>query len=116
MFGSYTQAFNKAYRRTGTLFEGRFQAILVDSERYLCNLCRYIHVNPVKHGLVAFPEDWPYSNYLEWVGRRRGGMVEPAFIRGYFPSPEAYIAFVRQSPGGWAARPPALPPYLDELE
>lgn len=57
VFGSYTQAFNKAYARSGTLFEGVYRAILVDDEAYLCNLCRYIHCNPVKHGLVALPED-----------------------------------------------------------
>ena len=110
VFGSYSQAFNKAYRRTGTLFEGTFKAILVDSEAYLCTLCRYIHRNPVKHGLVAASEEWPFSNYLEWVGQRSGRLFERQFARGYFPSAADYAAFVR------ASLAPDLPLYLGELE
>jgi len=64
VFNSYTKAFNKRYDRTGTLFEGPFKAIHVDQDRYLLHLCRYIHANPVKHGLVSDLEQWPYSNYL----------------------------------------------------
>ena len=54
------------------LFEGPFKAIHVDRESYLLHLCRYIHANPVRHGLVSDLERWPYSNYLEWIGARDG--------------------------------------------
>ena len=72
VFNSYTKAFNKRYDRTGTLFEGPYKAIHIDQDRYLLHLCRYIHANPVKHGLVSDLEQWPYSNYLEWIGARSG--------------------------------------------
>ena len=47
IFNSYTKAFNKMYTRSGTLFEGAFKSILVDSDEYLVHLCRYIHRNPI---------------------------------------------------------------------
>ena len=94
LFNSYTQAFNKQQGRSGTLFEGRAKSILVDTDEYIIHLCRYIHLNPVQAGLVARPGEWPYSNYLEWVERRSGTLVDRAFVREYFPTPASYDAFV----------------------
>jgi REP element-mobilizing transposase RayT len=94
VFNSYTKAFNKRYDRTGTLFEGPYKAIHVDQDRYLLHLCRYIHANPVKHGLVPDLEQWPYSNYLEWIGARNGKLVDRAFVREQFPVPEGYRQFI----------------------
>jgi REP element-mobilizing transposase RayT len=65
LFNSYTQAFNKQQGRSGTLFEGRAKSILVDTDDYVIHLCRYIHLNPVRAGLVMHPSQWAYSNYLE---------------------------------------------------
>jgi hypothetical protein len=61
---------------------------------HLLHLCRSIHGNPVKDGLVADPADWPYSNYQEWTGQRNGSLYDPAFVRANFPSSEDYRAFV----------------------
>ncbi len=72
LFSSYTQAYNRHYSRSGTLFQGRAKRILVDDERYLIHLCRYIHLNPLVARLAAKAEDWPYSNYPEWIGARAG--------------------------------------------
>ena len=93
-FNAYTKAFNKSYGHTGTLFEGPFQSIEVTNEPYLLNLIRYIHANPVLHGLIDDPGQWAYSNYLEWVDERAGKLVDRAFIAAYFESPAAYRAFV----------------------
>ena len=116
VFGSYSQAFNKAYRRTGTLFEGTFKAILVDSEAYLAALCRYIHNNPVKHGLVGIPEAWPFSNYLEWIERRSGSLFDRQVTHGSFLSAAEYVEVVRASLPGRSMASPDLPLYLGELE
>lgn len=97
LFNSYTQAFNKQQGRSGTLFEGRPKCVLVDTDAYVIHLCRYIHLNPVEAGLVAHPGDWPYSNYLEWVGRRKGTLVDHDFVRQYFPTPADYEAFIAAS-------------------
>jgi len=82
VFNSYTKAYNKRYGRQGTLFEGPYRALYVDRETYLRHVCRYIHANPVKHGYVDRVEEWPYSNYHEWVGARDGALVDRAFVKG----------------------------------
>lgn len=59
----YVQHFNHVYKRTGTLWEGRYRATLIDSERYLLTCMRYIELNPVRAGMVAHPADYPWSSY-----------------------------------------------------
>jgi putative transposase len=59
----YVQYFYHAYKRSGTLWEGRYRATVVDSERYLLTLMRYIELNPVRAGMVAVPQDYPWSSY-----------------------------------------------------
>jgi len=94
LFNAYTQAVNRQQGRTGTLFEGRFRHVWIDREEYLVHLCRYIHLNPVKAKLVSQPEDWPYCNYLEWIGQRAGTLKDETFIRDRFPTPADYRRFV----------------------
>jgi len=63
LFSTYTKAFNKAYKRTGSLFEKPFKRKIIDNNRYLIYLTTYIHRNPQKHGFVDNFRDWPYSSY-----------------------------------------------------
>ena len=46
-------------------------------------------------GIVARPEEWPFSNYLDWIGRRAGTLKDETFIRQHFGSPEDYERFMR---------------------
>jgi len=94
VFNSYSKAYNRRYEHSGTLFQGNYRMIAVEREEYLLHLCRYIHANPVIHGLVADVDGWPYSNYLEWVGERDGTLVDRDFVREFFPSPDEYPALV----------------------
>jgi len=91
---SYTKAINKRFQRVGVLFQGQFQAKPILTSPYLFNLCRYIHGNPVKDGLVADITQWPYSNYLEWIGERDGKLVDKAFVQDNFDTPDEYRKFV----------------------
>ncbi len=59
----YVQYFNCRRRRSGTLWEGRYRATVVDSERYLLTCMRYIELNPVRAGLVAHPGEYRWSSY-----------------------------------------------------
>ena len=93
VFGSYSQSFNRVYNRTGTLCEGPFKAKEVDAEAYLMHLCRYIHLNPVKHRLVDAPQDWPHSNYLEWIGLRSSALFDKKVLLDAFDSPGEYRLF-----------------------
>jgi putative transposase len=66
----YVQHFNFTAGRTGTLWEGRYRATLVDTERYLLTCYRYIELNPVRAGLVDTPGEYPWSSYrANAVGR-----------------------------------------------
>jgi len=94
VFNSYSKAYNKRYDHSGTLFEGNYRVVHVEKESHLLHLCRYIHANPVKDGLVVDAADWPYSNYLEWVGERAGTLVDRDFVRANFPPPKSYQSFV----------------------
>jgi putative transposase len=93
---SYTKAINKRFSRVGALFQGQFQGKPVSTYSHLLNLCVYIHANPVKDGLVALPEDWEFSNYLEWMGLRDGRLVNREFIREKFGTPEEYRELVME--------------------
>ena len=58
----YTQWFNRRHGRVGHLFQGRYKAFLVEQERYLLALVRYIHRNPVEAGLARRPQDYAWSS------------------------------------------------------
>lgn len=60
---SYVQYVNVTYRRTGSLWEGRFKSSLVDTQRYFIACCRYIELNPVRAGVVNRPEDYRWSSH-----------------------------------------------------
>jgi REP element-mobilizing transposase RayT len=75
--GVYTQYVNRAHGRVGHLFQGRFKAILVERERYLLELARYVVLNPVRAGMVGAPGDWPWSSYRATVGEE---VSVPAFL------------------------------------
>jgi len=94
LFNSYTKAYNRRCDHSGTLFPGPYRAIRLESESHLLHLCRYIHANPVQDGLASTPEDWPYSNYLDWIGERPGALIDRAFVREHFPAPANYRRFV----------------------
>lgn len=59
----YVQYFNYTYKRSGTLWEGRYRATVVDSEQYLLTLMRYIELNPVRADMAAHPRDYSWSSY-----------------------------------------------------
>jgi putative transposase len=59
----YVQHFNQTYQRTGTLWEGRYKATLIDSEAYLLTCYRYIELNPVRAGMVLQAGDYKWSSY-----------------------------------------------------
>jgi putative transposase len=66
--GVYTQSFNRRHQLSGHLFQGRFKAILVDSESYLLEVCRYVDLNPVRASMVDRPDAYPWSSYRALIG------------------------------------------------
>lgn len=64
----YAQSFNRRYDRVGHLFQGRFKALLIDTDTYLLTVIRYIVLNPVEASLVRGPSDWEWSSYRATAG------------------------------------------------
>jgi len=64
----YTKWVNWRQSRSGHLFQGRYKAVLVDADAYLLELIRYIHLNPVRAGLVKEPEEHPWSGHRCYLG------------------------------------------------
>src|SRR6266496_4926400 len=74
---SYTVYINKKNGRSGHLFQGRFKGIIVDKNEYLLTLSRYIHLNPVRAGIVAKPEESRWTSYKTYVAETEGrGLVD----------------------------------------
>jgi len=94
VFNSYSKSYNLRYSHTGTLFEGNYKVQQIENKPYLQNLCVYIHANPVHHGIVSDPADWPYSNYLEWIGQREGTLFDKDFVQSNYPIGEKYSIVV----------------------
>lgn len=64
----YSKWFNKKYNRKGHLFQSPYKAILVETDSYLLELIRYIHLNPVRAGMVERPEDYKWSSFRAYIG------------------------------------------------
>ena len=77
----YVQYFNYTYRRSGTLWEGRYRATVVDSERYLLSIMRYIELNPVRAGMVTHPRDYAWCSHRRYAygeaGPNLNWLIEP---------------------------------------
>jgi len=87
LFNAYAKGINKAYARTGSLFERPFERLEVTNEGHFLELVIYIHFNPVQHGFVEHPVEWSFSSYdalrtakstrlrrdvvLDWFGGQR---------------------------------------------
>lgn len=66
--GVYTQRFNRRHHRSGHLFQGRFKSIIVQNDKYLLELARYIVLNPVRARMVHDASQWPWSSYRATLG------------------------------------------------
>lgn len=66
--GVFTQKTNRRHGRTGHLFQGRYEAVLVDADAHLLELARYVVLNPVRAGMVEHAGAWRWSSYRATVG------------------------------------------------
>lgn len=73
----YVRRFNNRHERSGTLWEGRYRATIVESERYLIACMVYMELNPVRAGMVAQPGDYPWSSYAHQTGMRHDPLITP---------------------------------------
>jgi len=124
----YAMYFNRKYHRTGHLFENRYKSILCQEDRYLLALVRYIHLNPIRVGLVKTIEDldyYPWTGHSVITGNYEQERMDTGYVLSHFgkslkEARAAYRAFVTEgltqghvpefsgggllrSQGGWSA-------------
>ncbi|MBU4304052.1 MAG: transposase [Candidatus Omnitrophica bacterium] len=82
----YAVNYNKIYNRTGHLFQNRYKSILCDKDEYLLRLIRYIHLNPVKAGVIdinsLYRYDW--TGHREILKKQEEGIIVREEVLGYF--------------------------------
>lgn len=94
--------FNRKYRHSGHLFQGRFHSILVDKDSYYTTVCRYIDLNAVRAGIVSRPEDYRWCNYRSTIEGTSDPIADGGFVLDFFGSDPAmqrvrYRRFVEES-------------------
>jgi len=77
---AYTNWFRNKHQIIGPLFQGRFKSILVDADNYALMLSAYIHLNPLRAGIVRQLEDYPWSSYLDYLNLRKSNISDPSFV------------------------------------
>ena len=82
----YTLRTNLKYKTTGHLFQGRYKSILCDKDTYLLELSAYIHLNPVRAGLVKDPSHYPWSSYRTYLKPHSQDLVDTSYLLGQFSS------------------------------
>ena len=96
---SYTQYFNRSYRKVGHLFQGRYKAIICDRDKYLLALVRYIHLNPVRAKLATRPERYSHSGHNSYLTNGTPKIVEVTPILKLLGGKKAYERFVLEGIG-----------------
>ena len=103
---SYAKAFNKKYNRRGSLLQSKPKAKEITDLNFLLRSSRYIHRNPIKHGLIKQLENWEYSSYLDYAELRNDTIPEKEFVLSHFSSVQDFINFTNMD----------LDSYCDEFE
>lgn len=100
----YTQHFNKKHKKIGHVFHGRFKAIICQRDDYLLELVRYIHLNPVRAGIVKDPDDYPWTSHASYTASKSPGwLARDAILRQFSRNREGakkrYDDFIRRGMG-----------------
>jgi putative transposase len=108
----------RRWRRSGHLFQGRYRCEMIEDERYYWTVSRYIHLNPVRAGLVKRPQDWAWSSYPGYRDPRRAQdwVAHDQLLgawEGDWGGKDARAAYVRFVEAGIGDPPP--PPFLQAI-
>jgi REP element-mobilizing transposase RayT len=91
---SYSQYFNLRHRKVGHVFQGRYQAIICQKDPYLLELVRYIHLNPVRSGIVKDPQRYPFTGHRAYVEGKVTELIDPRRVLGILGSKARYRVFI----------------------
>lgn len=96
LFNAYTQAINKRFKRTGSLFEKPFHRKLITSDDYFQKLVYYIHNNPVHHGFCENINDYPWSSYGSIISEKPTKIKRKEVIDAFY-NLDNFIAYHNQN-------------------
>lgn len=94
---SYTRYFNTKNNKFGPIFQGRFKSELIDNDRYLLHLSRYIHLNPYSSKIVNSKDklfDYPWSSFQEYISNFTPALCTTKLVLDHFKDQNSYIDFV----------------------
>jgi len=94
-FNAYAKAINKAYGRTGSLFQHPFGRVPITSDRQFWNVIAYIHQNPQKHKFVTDFRDWKYSSYGIILNEKRT-IINRSEVMKWFGTKDDYLSLHKQ--------------------
>jgi len=80
----YSIYFNKKYNLIGHLFQDRYRSELIEEDKYILEVSRYIHLNPVRANMVKKPEDYEWSSYSMFIGLSKEKIINSQKILSYF--------------------------------
>jgi len=93
---SYAKYFNAKHKRSGTLFQAPFKAVMIETDEQLTHVSRYIHLNPVSSNIISIDnlESFHHTSFTDYLGKNNFDFVNSKSILKYFSSPEEYKEFV----------------------
>jgi len=97
LFNAYAKTINKAYQRTGSLFEHPFERRIIETEHYLRNCICYIHHNPVKAGFVISVEDYKWSSFCGIISEKPS-LLERKFVIDLFGGKDLFLRYHGKDP------------------
>jgi len=97
---TYTQYYNRKYKKVGHLFQGRYKAILCQKDAYLLELVRYIHLNPVRSKLARTSQDYRYSGDPAYRSGKATAIVDPRAVLKMIGGTSGYRKFINDGQDG----------------
>ena len=110
--GRYSQFFNYKHKRIGTLWNGRYRAILIDTEAYWLTCLRYVEQNPVRAGMATRPDDYRWSSYAAHAHGQWPAWLSPhPLYQALGPDSDARQQAYRALCGAAVTRDEIVPPH-----
>lgn len=95
---SYAKYLNTKAKRSGALFQAMFKIVRIETEEQLLHVSRYIHLNPLTSFFLKDPDEleaYPWSSYVDYIGKRHSDMVRTSPIQELIPSIDTFKTFTR---------------------
>jgi putative transposase len=94
---SYTRYFNSRNQRVGSLFQGQFKAVRIESDEQLIHVARYIHLNPYTAGLINKLEElrtYPWTSLPLYLSEKNNSLIDKQVIQGFFQNQDLHWKFI----------------------